>query len=107
MTKPYIIVVGVEPMSTVPQREPQENDLLVPFEQQNIPTEYKEYYRIKRGNFFGSIQRFSGMWKYYMDLDKIWMREFDDLESSFGRDRFFPSTLFFNAHAKMRVGIEL
>ncbi|MGH9546237.1 MAG: hypothetical protein ACRD23_13595 [Terriglobales bacterium] len=28
----------------------QESDLLVPFESQNIPNEYKEYYKTKRNN---------------------------------------------------------
>jgi hypothetical protein len=94
-------------MGTTPQLEPQESDLLVPFERQNIPAEYKEYYQIKRGNFFASIQRFSEMWKYYTDLDKIWMREFDDIKPSVGTNRIFPLMLFINAHAKMRVSMEL
>jgi hypothetical protein len=94
-------------MSATPIATPQESDLLVPFEQQNIPVEYKEYYLIKRGNFFSSIQRFPEMWKYYMDLDKIWMREFEDLKAKPDPSRIFPLMLFINAHAKIRVSIEL
>ena len=41
---------------------PQETDLLVKFEIDNIPTEYREYYATKRNNFFASIQGFREMW---------------------------------------------
>jgi len=96
-------------MSTppTPQNEPKETDLLVQFEIENIPAEYREYYRIKRNNFFASIQRFPDMWKYYTLLDKIWLREINDLKTAPGPDRMFPLPLYFNAHAKMRVSIEL
>ena len=94
-------------MSAAPINTPTENDLLVPFEQQNIPAEYREYYQIRRGNFFSSIQRFSEIWRHYMLLDKIWLREFEDLKPSIDLDRAFPLTLFMNAHAKVRISIEL
>jgi len=41
-----------------------ESDLLVPFESEHIPADYKEYYKIKRNNLFASIQSFPEMWKY-------------------------------------------
>ena len=44
---------------------PQESDLLVPFESQIFPDEYKQYYKTKRNNFFASVQKFPGMWKYF------------------------------------------
>jgi hypothetical protein len=87
--------------------EAQESDLLVPFESQNIPEPYKEYYKVKRNNFFASIQGFPEMWKYYILLDKIWLREFGDLKPPRDANLLFPLILFFNAHAKMRVSIEL
>ena len=86
---------------------PRENDLLVPFEIQNIPAEYREYYAIKRNNFFASIQGFREMWEYYLRLDAIWMREFEDLKIARDPNRMFPLLLYFNAHAKIRVAIEL
>ncbi len=90
-----------------PRNEPQESDLLVRFEIQKIRAEYREYYRTKRNNFFASIQGFARMWKYYMLLDKIWRRAFDDLKTSPDPARMFPLLLYFNAHAKIRVSIEL
>lgn len=84
-----------------------ENDILVPFEVQNIPPEYLEYYKVKRNNLFASIQGFPDLWRYYIGLDRIWLREIDDLRSSRDADRIFPLILYFNAHAKMRISIEL
>jgi hypothetical protein len=97
-------------MSTAPTPQnatPQESDLLVPFESQNIPDEYREYYKTKRNNLFSSIQRFSGMWKYYTLLDQIWFREFEVMKPARDPERMFPLLLYFNAHAKIRVSIEL
>ncbi|MCH7978444.1 MAG: hypothetical protein IH935_05640, partial [Acidobacteria bacterium] len=86
---------------------PQETDLLVLFEIQNIPAEYKEYYKIKRNNFFAGIQGFPELWKYYILLDKTWLREFDDLKLARDPERMFPMLLYINAHAKIRVSMEL
>jgi hypothetical protein len=94
-------------MSTAPSATPQESDLLVAFESNVLPEEYKEYYKTKRNNFFASIQRFSGMWKYYMSLDQIWFREFEVMKAARDPERMFPMLLYFNAHAKIRVSIEL
>lgn len=96
-------------MSTAPQSQntPQETDLLVQFEIINIPDEYREYYKTKRNNFFASIQGFHELWEYYIRLDAIWMREFADLRTARDPSRMFPLILYFNAHAKMRVAMEL
>lgn len=90
-----------------PQTEPQESDLLLPFEIQNIPERYREYYKAKRNNLFASIEDFRELWKCYILLDGIWLREFDDLKPARDPNRMFPLLLYFNAHAKIRVSIEL
>jgi hypothetical protein len=89
------------------QGQPQESDLLVPFESEHFPAEYKEYYKTKRNNLFASIQGFSKMWKYHVLLDEIWLREFGDLKPPGNANQVFPLVLYFNAHAKIRVSIEL
>jgi hypothetical protein len=89
------------------QSEPAETDLLVPFEIQHIPADYKEYYKTKRNNLFASIQGFPEMWRYYTVLDEIWLREFGDLRPPGHVNQWFPLILYFNAHAKMRISIEL
>jgi hypothetical protein len=96
-------------LSTTPPipTAPNESDLLVPFEAQTIPPDYKEYYKIKRNNFFASIQGFPELWKYYTLLDAIWLREFSDLKPPGQVNQWVPLILFFNAHAKIRISIEL
>jgi hypothetical protein len=97
-------------MSTAPtpQNSLEETDrLLVKFELDNIPAQYREYYGAKRNNFFASIQGFQEMWEYYLRLDAIWMREIADLHTARDPNRMFPLLLYINAHAKMRVSIEL
>lgn len=89
------------------QREPLESELLVRFESDNIPEDYKEYYKTKRQNFFASIQRFAPIWKYYHLLDTIWLREFGDLKPPGNASQLIPLMLYINAHAKTRVSIEL
>src|SRR5437763_270592 len=72
-----------------------------------MPADYREYYATKRNNFFASIQGFGEMWDYYMRLDAVWMREFADLKTAREASRMFPLLLYFNAHAKVRVAMEL
>ena len=98
----------MNPASTTSLTSLEETDkLLTKFEIDNIPAQYREYYGIKRNNFFASIQGFPEMWQYYLRLDAVWMREFDDLKVRIDPNRLFPLILFFNAHAKMRMSIEL
>jgi hypothetical protein len=89
------------------QDERGESDLLAPFEIENIPEAYREYYSAKRANFRISIKHFPALWRYYLLLDKIWLREFEDLNSARDSQRMFPLLIFFNTHAKIRVGLEL
>jgi hypothetical protein len=83
------------------------NDLLLPFEQQNMPSEYMAYYSFKRNNFFASIRKFRDQWNYYLKLDAIWMRELCALTPATDPNTFFPITVYMNAHLKIRVAIEL
>jgi len=96
-------------MSTVqapPGPKAEDDDLLVRFEQQVLPSEYKSYYRTKRNNFFASIQKFPELWDYYMMLDAIWYRKIDLLKPS-APNKAFPIILYINAHAKIRIAVEL
>jgi hypothetical protein len=83
------------------------DDLLLPFEQQNMPAEYMEYYSFKRSNFFASIQKFRDEWNYYLKLDAIWLREFHAVTPATDPNTIFPITVYMNAHLKVRVAIEL
>ena len=97
-------------MSTEPIRTPAEptvDDLLLPFEKQNFPAEYMEYYGLKRNNFFATIQTFRDQWNYYLMLDQIWTQEFRSLSPATDPNTIFPITVYMNAHLKVRIAIEL
>jgi hypothetical protein len=98
-------------MSTVPAppvpKAPTLDDVLLPFEQQNMPSEYMDYYAFKRTNFFASVQKFRDQWNYYLKLDAIWTREFRALTPATDPNTIFPITVYMNAHLKIRVAIEL
>jgi hypothetical protein len=87
--------------------QPEESELLVKFEQHNLPEPYKEFYSTKRRNFFASIQGFAALWDCFMLLDKMWVREFEDMRTIREPSRMFPMILFMNTHAKMRIAFEL
>ena len=99
------IIMSTEPIPA--PTAPRADDLLLPFEQQNFPTEYKEYYGLKRNNFFATIQKFRHQWNYYLMLDQIWMQEFRSLTPATDPNTIFPITVYMNAHLKVRVAIEL
>lgn len=42
---------------------PEESDVLVPFEIDNFPAEYRGYYGAKRYNMFAMIQNHRAMWE--------------------------------------------
>ena len=80
--------------------------LLAPFER-DFPSDYKEYYKTKRHNLLASISGFRELWGMFMALDKIFLREFADMSNARDTERVLPLTFFYNAHAKMRVALEL
>jgi hypothetical protein len=87
--------------------EPDEPDVLVPFEIGNFPTEYRGYCATKRHNMFAMIQNHRAMWDYFQMIDQIIFREIDDLQVSSDLDTHLPRIFFMNAHAKMRIAMEL
>ena len=56
-----------------------EASLLVEFERQNIPSDYRGYYAAKRQNLFAGIQGFKEGWELYHRLDAAWLRGNRDL----------------------------
>jgi hypothetical protein len=84
-----------------------QDDLLFPVERKSIPEHYRPYYLAKRINFFAGVQGSPDLWRYYQLLDAILFDEFQDMATSHDPNRMFPLALFFNAHAKIRISIEL
>jgi hypothetical protein len=54
-------------------------DLLLDLEK-SFFEKYRDYYAIKRQNFFAGVTNFPDFWACYMRLDDIFMREFDGLQ---------------------------
>lgn len=84
-----------------------DNDLLLPFERSALPEHYRPYYLAKRNNFFAGIQASLELWRYFQLLDKNLLNEFQDMNSARSVTDMFPLLLYFNAHAKIRVSVEL
>jgi hypothetical protein len=82
-------------------------DVLVKFEEENLPEEYKEYYATKRNNLFATIEGAPALWAAFILLDKIWIRELQNMRTAIDTSRMFPLILFMNAHAKIRIAMEL
>lgn len=91
----------------VMKTDPKETDVLLTFENEHFSSEYKEYYKAKRQNFFATIQSFPGLWDCFQRLDQIWMREFQDMSVVTNTTTMLPGMLFMNAHAKFRIALEL
>lgn len=81
-------------------------DLLLDFEK-GFPDHFKEYYAAKRNNFLATIQAVPRLWSAFMLLEKIWLREFENMRTISATGRMFPMILFMNAHSKIRIGFEL
>lgn len=86
-------------------KTPDDSDLLVQFERDNIKDDYRIFHSIKRNNFFASVQGFPELWEFFCKIDQIWRREVEDLEVTIDPDRMFPVVLYMNAHAKMRISM--
>jgi hypothetical protein len=88
-------------------KEPAETDVLLLFEIANFPTEYRGYYATKRHNMFAMIQKHRAMWNFFHMIDQITFREIDDLQVSTELNTHLPRVFLMNAHAKMRIAMEL
>jgi hypothetical protein len=87
--------------------QPDDSDLLLPFEQRNLTGEYRAYYRCKRNAFFATIQDFPDLWDFFSKIDEIWKRDLSDLEVAHDPNHPLPLALYVHAHVKMRVSMEL
>jgi hypothetical protein len=84
-----------------------ETQILLPFEETNLRGDYRDYFVIKRSNYFTTIHTFSRLWNCYLGLDEIWVREFSDLQRITQPGQALPIKLFSNCHAQFRVAFEL
>ncbi len=87
--------------------DPLGQDLLLPFEKQSFTPEYSEYFRVKRNNFFATIQAFGHLWKSFSLLDRLFLDEFADVENLRDPAQFLPLLLLIQAHSQFRIASEL
>jgi len=84
-----------------------DKQMLLPFEEEQLHGEYRNYFSTKRTNYFASIEGYPGLWNCYLRLDEIWTREFSDLEHIRDTGHVVPLMLFINSHAQYRIAFEL
>lgn len=92
---------------TMTEPTPTEDNLLLPFERGAIPEHYRPYFAAKRNNFLAGVQGSPNLWRYFSLLDLILFMEFQDMARATDTSRMVPLVLFLNAHAKIRVSMEL
>ena len=82
-------------------------ELLHEIEKRRLRRAYREYYKIRRNNFFASLAHFPGLWESFMLLDETFVREFDDMYHMRDEDAVTPLMLFMNGHKQIRTAMEL
>jgi hypothetical protein len=83
------------------------NELLVAFERNMLKGGYKEFYKAKRENWLGTIERNQHLWEIFQLLDESWTREINDLATLTSEEQILPALLFQHAHIKFRIAREL
>jgi hypothetical protein len=84
-----------------------EDNLLLPFERETMPEHYRPYFAAKRNNFFAGVQGSPNLWRFFCLLDMILFVEFQDMVRPTDTNSMVPLVLFLNAHAKIRISMEL
>lgn len=95
-----------EPEAASKEGRAKNGGLLLPWEQQSVGGDYKNYLTAKRQNYRANLQNFPALWDCFLSLDEIFVREFIDLQR-ISAQLLLPSHLFRSSHAGMRVALEL
>lgn len=80
---------------------------LDPFEKEAFHPDYAEYFLRKRQNFFSSLTVFRDLWECFQLLNDIWMRGIADIKHISDQMHMLPSILFYAAHARFLIAMEL
>ena len=75
--------------------------------EKGFPDWYREYYAVKRNNFFAGVTNYPELWHCFILLDGIFARELEDIRVISDLNKLLPFMLFTNAHAQFRVFLEL
>jgi hypothetical protein len=80
---------------------------LFPIEKDCFHSDFQEYFKGKRQNFFLTLTAFRQLWDCLQLLNDIWMRELSDLENLREQMQLLPKIIFSSAHARFLTAIEL
>src|SRR5258707_15861886 len=80
---------------------------LFPIEKECFHTDFAEYFKGKRQNFFLTLATFRPLWDCLQLLNDIWMRESFNLEHLTDQTHLLPKIIFMSAHARFLTAIEL
>lgn len=85
-----------------------ESDDLLTYEREEFPESYRDVVQYRRNRLRSNAAKFSGLWNCFMGLDEIWERDLDHVKTSIVTMKdFIPVSLFYAAHAKLHVVIDL
>lgn len=77
------------------------------FRQQHFSVEYLKYRNIKENNLVATVQSFPHLWKLFMQLDDILMKEFETTSPLSDQRQLIPRMLMTHAHSQFRLATEL
>lgn len=86
--------------------EPTSDDF-AKFRKQRFSDEYLAYWKIKENNFAATIQSFEDLWKLFMQLDGILMKDFEASTPLSDQRQLIPRMLMNHAHSQFRVATEM
>ena len=90
-----------------PQKDLPEEELLLPYERKMMQGEWRTYFKAARQCWLASINNFPELWRLFLQLDEIFIREFHDCEKQRNPHALLPLLLFIKAHKSVRVAAEL
>jgi len=77
------------------------------FRQQHFNADYLKYWKIKENNLVATVQSFPDLWKLFMQLDDIFMKEFETTSPLSDQRQLIPRMLMTHSHSQFRLAIEL
>ncbi len=84
-----------------------DEELLLPYEREMVTGEFRTYFKAARQCWLATINHFPELWRLFVQLDDIFIREFLDCEKQQNEAALLPLTLFIKAHKSIRVAAEL
>lgn len=88
-------------------KEVPEEELFLPHEREVLRGGWRDYFKVKRECWLATLQRCGNLWKLFVQVDELFLREISDLEKRPDPDKFLPQLLFIKSHQSIRVAAEV